>query len=191
MHVSSELQEEGQILIVRSWKEIINLAANKELCAHIQSIQTVLPSKTITLVVYGTDQYFRSQKKRKNCEMRGRVLGVNELQNKPHHMSSVEEIPRVTRHLLEEVLAEVQLFTGCCVRLVESPPELGALVVYFTKAVAEMPFKILKYVKYILLAGAAMDLTANTPWSPFPSLSNVVQIPPLTLGCSSLGIMGT
>nr|CAD7450591.1 unnamed protein product [Timema bartmani] len=141
MHMSSELQEEGQVLIVRSWKEIINLAANRELCAHIQAIQTVLPNKTLTLVVYGTEQYFRFQKKRKNCEMRGQVLGVNELQNKPHHMSSVEELPRVTRQILEEVLAEVQLFTGCCVRLVESPPELGALVVYFTKAVAEMPFK--------------------------------------------------
>ncbi|CAG2065200.1 unnamed protein product [Timema podura] len=143
MHMSSELQEEGQVLIVRSWKEIINLAANRELCAHIQAIQTVLPNKTLTLVVYGTEQYFRFQKKRKNCEMRGQVLGVNELQNKPHHMSSVEEIPRVTRQILEEVLAEVQLFTGCCVRLVESPPELGALVVYFTKAVAEMPFNLL------------------------------------------------
>nr|CAD7573175.1 unnamed protein product [Timema californicum] len=41
--------------------------------------------------------------------------------------------------------------------------------------------RILKQLKYIL-ASAVADLTANTPWSPFPSLSNVVQVPSFDAG---------
>nr|CAD7266305.1 unnamed protein product [Timema shepardi] len=44
--------------------------------------------------------------------------------------------------------------------------------------------RILKYLKYILLASAAVDPTADTPWSPVPFLSKVVEVPSSTLGCS-------
>nr|CAD7402981.1 unnamed protein product [Timema poppensis] len=44
-------------------------------------------------------------------------------------------------------------------------------------------YRILKYLKYILLASAAVDPMADTPWSPVPLLSKVVDVPSSTLGC--------
>nr|CAD7403400.1 unnamed protein product [Timema poppensis] len=40
---------------------------------------------------------------------------------------------------------------------------------------------------YILLASAAVDLTANTSWSSFTSLRDVVEVPPSTLCSSRMG----
>nr|CAD7403131.1 unnamed protein product [Timema poppensis] len=55
-----------------------------------------------------------------------------------------------------------------------------------TRAELDPGYRILKYLKNILLAGAMVDPTAETPLLRVPSLTKVVEVPPSTLGCSSL-----
>ncbi|XP_063220742.1 crossover junction endonuclease EME1 [Bacillus rossius redtenbacheri] len=126
---------EAEVLVVRPWPELEQLVASGQLCAHARSLRADLPGRSVTLVVYGSDQYFRLQKTRRNQQLRGRVRGSEQ-------GAGALEGPGVSRERLEEALAEVQLATGCCHRLVESPAALGALVAQFSKAVAERPYKL-------------------------------------------------
>jgi hypothetical protein len=53
-------------------------------------------------------------------------------------------IPRVSRDEWETALTELHLFADCSHRLVEKPQALGTFIRQFSKAVAEVPFKLVE-----------------------------------------------
>ncbi|PNF42775.1 hypothetical protein B7P43_G13623, partial [Cryptotermes secundus] len=61
VHVRSRKEEEEEILIVWHWEKVMRLIHAVDLTNHIQSLQLTLPGKKLTLVVYGVEQYFRSE----------------------------------------------------------------------------------------------------------------------------------
>jgi hypothetical protein len=61
VHVTSRKEEEKEMLIVWAWDEVITLIHTKELTNHIKSAQLLVPHKKLTLVVYGAEEYFRSE----------------------------------------------------------------------------------------------------------------------------------
>jgi hypothetical protein len=53
-------------------------------------------------------------------------------------------LPRVSEEEWETALTELNLFADCSHRLVEEPQALGTFIRQFSKAVAEVPFKLVK-----------------------------------------------
>ena len=47
------------MLIVWAWDKVMTLIHSRELTDHIKSIQLMEPRKKLTLVVYGSQEYFR------------------------------------------------------------------------------------------------------------------------------------
>jgi hypothetical protein len=61
VHVRSRKEEEEEMLIVWHWEKVMQLIHAGDLTNHIQSLQLKLPGKKLTLVVYGAEEYFRSE----------------------------------------------------------------------------------------------------------------------------------
>nr|CAD7256283.1 unnamed protein product [Timema shepardi] len=76
----------------------------------------------------------------------------------------------------------------CCLYLLEKFLKFFTRNAYIQTGLDDVA-RILMFLKYILLASAAVDLMANTSWSSFTSLRDVVEVPPSTLCCSRMGIM--
>lgn len=53
-------------------------------------------------------------------------------------------IPRMSRDEWETALTELYLFADCSHRLIEKPQALGSFIRQFSKAVAELPFKLVQ-----------------------------------------------
>jgi hypothetical protein len=63
VHVRSRKEEEEEMLIVWHWEKVMQHIQVGDLTNHIQSLQLTLPGKKLTLVVYGSEQRFRSELK--------------------------------------------------------------------------------------------------------------------------------
>jgi hypothetical protein len=61
VHIRSRKEEEEEMLIVWTWDKVITLIHTRELTTHIKSVQLREPCKKLTLVVYGAQEYFRSE----------------------------------------------------------------------------------------------------------------------------------
>ncbi|PNF42774.1 hypothetical protein B7P43_G13623 [Cryptotermes secundus] len=141
VHVRSRKEEEEEILIVWHWEKVMRLIHAVDLTNHIQSLQLTLPGKKLTLVVYGVEQYFRYHNSSKRQEVRAKV-GKLKTSKKTENF---ENTPRISRDKFDTALTELQLFADCSHRLVEKPHDLGTFIRQFSKAIAEVPFKLVKY----------------------------------------------
>ena len=64
---------------------------------------------------------------------------VETKQKKPKKKTNAFAV--ISRLNMEEALVDLQLRTGCTVRMCETEEQLAELIAMFTKAIAEAPFK--------------------------------------------------
>lgn len=100
--------------------------------AAVRHICASLPSYTVTLVVFGMEEYFAYRKKRKSDRNAGGGKGCN---------SRFETFPVISRQQLEMCLTEIQLSLNCNSRSIESARDLALMVYQYTKSISEMPYK--------------------------------------------------
>ena len=140
------LQDENQIIILWNWNEVVEKIANHTFCKSVESICDLLPQKRITLLIYGIIDYFSYHKNKKDNAIRNEILG----NKKPKKGNSKQdklyrESPEITRHDFELSLTEIQILNNCSSRVVRSSEELALVVYQYTKAIAEMPYKMEKH----------------------------------------------
>lgn len=130
-----ESTEESQVLLVWHYDELISAVVEGKLCERICDIRNVLVNKDIILLVYGLQEYFSKKEKVKDTKLPSEAKSSTCLGSK------------LTRHKVENALAELQLQLNFGYRVINTPEELGLCVTQFTKAVAEHPFKKQKFSK--------------------------------------------
>ncbi|XP_008201573.1 crossover junction endonuclease EME1 isoform X2 [Tribolium castaneum] len=138
--ISSSTEEDtNYIITIMNCREFLDHVNNETLCAHIQSIKSVLVNKKITLAIYDLQSYNRYQKNKKYNEMRTQLTQETERSTSNNHL--FRDFPNVSKGQIELALTELELLCSCSHRMVDSGPELGQMVAQFTKSVAEIPYK--------------------------------------------------
>jgi hypothetical protein len=61
VHVRSRKEDEEEMLIVWHCDKVVRLIHAGDLMNCVQSLQLTLPGKKVTLVIYGAEEYFRSE----------------------------------------------------------------------------------------------------------------------------------
>jgi len=106
----------------------------------VQSLKDTFREKRVTLVVVGANAYHRLVKTKQNEEFRKKALGDLD---KPDVKRAKKKqlVPSVTKDEMEKHLIRVQLTTCLSVRMCETMMDFSRLIMSFTKAMAEAPFK--------------------------------------------------
>ncbi|KAK4327956.1 hypothetical protein Pmani_001576 [Petrolisthes manimaculis] len=111
------------------------------LCELCRTWQKKLDAPKLTLIVCGIDQYMKSQKLKKQQDMRSAVRGETTTTKTNRKNKQQNTIPQVTRVDIETALVMAQLECGLNHRLLSDPEKVAMYVLQVTKAVAETPFK--------------------------------------------------
>ncbi|KAJ9583192.1 hypothetical protein L9F63_022463 [Diploptera punctata] len=140
LNVESRMKEENEMLIIWKWDKVVNYIKNREFLTQIQIIQTEVPGKTITLIVYGSKEYFKYKKNSKRREVRSNILHTESRTKSNKKETHLEVMPHVSEEDWELAITEVQLF-GFQHIMLDTAMDLALYVRQFTKAVAEAPYK--------------------------------------------------
>lgn len=119
VELSPARQRCHRALYINTLSEISRFVRDRCLSNHIKQA-AVLAECEVTLVVHGVKDYFKAASRR--------------TQNKD----------LITEIELEMALTDLLVTAGCDAALVDTPNELALLIVQFTKAIAEEPFKKIK-----------------------------------------------
>ncbi|XP_063368880.1 crossover junction endonuclease EME1 [Cydia amplana] len=118
VELSPARQRCRRALYISTMADISPLARNRSLSPHIKQA-ALLAACEVTLVVHGVKDYFKAANRRQNKD-------------------SITDIE------LEMALTDLLVTAGCDAALVDTPNELALLIVQFTKAIAEEPYKKIK-----------------------------------------------
>nr|XP_046489409.1 crossover junction endonuclease EME1 isoform X1 [Neodiprion pinetum] len=145
-HVTGGIKsvEDNHIIVVWDYTETVKKVASDTFVTSIDNIQTSMPGKVTTLIVYGMENYFRHHRNLKKMQVKNLCLGSFRDGKKRRGSKAFEDLPVISRKQLELCLIEVQLTLNCNSQLIESPHGLGQVIGQYTKAIAEAPFKIHK-----------------------------------------------
>jgi hypothetical protein len=89
--------------------------------------------------------FTRHKKSSKRQELRAQVREKEGNLKTSKKKENFENIPEISQDKWDTALTELHLFADCSHRLVEEPQALGTFIRQFSKAVAEVPFKLVKY----------------------------------------------
>ena len=81
---------------------------------------------------------FRNNKTRKNRQFREQVRNHG---SAPSSQKSFPDTPIVTKEDVLEAVVKLQLYFNCVVRLIEKLTELSDVIVSYTRAIADIPYK--------------------------------------------------
>eukprot|EP00731_Ephydatia_muelleri_P029299 Em0020g943a len=142
--------KERSLLVVLEAERFANLVHNHKrvitghgvatgaitLVQHVENLQRSNPGVSVTLVVEGMELYFRGKKRQRNKQFRCAVNGT-----KAAGPQLCDQAVEVTWVECEEALVDLQLTSRTVVRMCEGGSQLADLVITFTKALAETPYK--------------------------------------------------
>lgn len=111
LRLTDKIEDQDQILYFLMGEELINLIKTGKTVTTVKGVKDIFAGKSVTLIIYGLKEYCRVNK------------------------------DGIGRKLIERSLTEVELYTGCNHRLLETAADLASTICQFTKAVAEEPFK--------------------------------------------------
>ena len=135
VNVVRKVVEEDELVIVWKWDKIIELIKSGDFLTQVQIVQSDVPEKTVTLIVYGSKEYFKYQRNLK------RKLLVNAPKPKSSKkVTHFENMPKISEDDWELAITELQLF-GFQHVMLDSAEELALYIRQFTKAVGEAPYK--------------------------------------------------
>jgi len=152
LHNVSKFEEENQIMILLDHEDIVpkvkiqiadgvpvpDYEDELDFITFVKSIAESVPTKKVTLFLYGMENYFKKIKKNTQNEFRQRVLqGDTEKRSR----KKKTQLPEISRLEFQNALVQLQLETNINFRMVNTVNELGAILGQYTKAIAEAPFK--------------------------------------------------
>lgn len=112
------------------------------LTSWVQDLQKRHPERTLSLVVVGLEQYFRSNKTQSQKKLREAVVGEEQGgAKKKRKYGAAETLPEMSRVEVEEAVVHLQLHTGVSIRFLSTWKDFIDHITMATKAVAEAPFK--------------------------------------------------
>ncbi|XKL59907.1 hypothetical protein PGB90_000923 [Kerria lacca] len=136
---NSENNSKDSFVIIWSIKELISLISSKKLKSQIIEYIT-RTNNGFTLIIFGTDEYFRTRKK-KNREGKVNFTNRVQLNTQNSKQENVYDLLNFNRFDIETALGEVQLLLNIQYKFIETEQELGLFIVQFTKSLAELPYK--------------------------------------------------
>ncbi|KOX80287.1 Crossover junction endonuclease EME1 [Melipona quadrifasciata] len=110
----TDAEKVSQILVIWNWDEVATKITNGDFCTSVSSIKCSLPNYKITLVVY--EKYLQLSKH--SCD--------------------------ISRKQLETHLNEIQIIADCSSRVINNSQDLALMIYQYTKAIAEVPYKLEK-----------------------------------------------
>ncbi|KAK3090650.1 hypothetical protein FSP39_013398 [Pinctada imbricata] len=110
------------------------------LTEYVKKIQSYLPGIVLTLVVIGTEKYFRDQKTAKQRQHRDAVMATSNKETNTKKKGPKVSI-QVTRVDIEQAVTDTQLMIDTMVYMLETPDEVAEFLRTHTKAVADKPAK--------------------------------------------------
>ncbi|XP_011645461.1 crossover junction endonuclease EME1 [Pogonomyrmex barbatus] len=140
VRTKSSIQIEEHVIVIWSNYEAVKHVAEGTFCTSISNSKDLIPSYSMTLVIYGMEEYFTYRKKQKSDQNPGskgpRYNGKNNQQ--------LDTLPIISRQQLEMCLAEIQIVAKCSSRLIENAQDLALMVYQYTKSISEIPYKLQK-----------------------------------------------
>ncbi|KAL6262881.1 hypothetical protein P5V15_005670 [Pogonomyrmex californicus] len=140
VRTKSSIQIEEHVIVIWSNYEAVKHVAEGTFCTSISNSKDLIPSYSMTLVIYGMEEYFTYRKKQKSDQNPGskgpRYNGKNNQQ--------FDTLPIISRQQLEMCLAEIQIVAKCSSRLIENAQDLALMIYQYTKSISEIPYKLQK-----------------------------------------------
>lgn len=143
VRVRKEVQIEKQVIVIWSNDEAAKHAAEGTFCESVINVKSLLSSYTMTLVIFGMEEYFARRRKVKRASDPSSRDG-DLSRPKSSDKSNPETFPIVSRQQLEMCLVEVQIVASCSSRLIEDAEDLALMVYQYTKSISEIPYKLQK-----------------------------------------------
>jgi len=128
--------EEEEALLVLSVKDFTAIAQSSA-SNFVSQALTSLNKTRLTLVVFGLNEYLRSQKLKNKQQFRQHCTGENATARGKNSNDEVQFTPSQ----IEELKVKLMLESQSSVWPVETSEELGKTIARITKAIAERPFK--------------------------------------------------
>lgn len=122
-------EKQKSLVIIWDWAEVIKRIYDKSFTATLSSITSSMPQMTLSLLIYGIEGYFDYCNQRSNKKIDSVYEGINDM-------------PKLSRKDFETHLIDIQLVANCSIRLVEKSTDMSLLIYQYTKAIAEIPYKL-------------------------------------------------
>ncbi|XP_024940621.1 probable crossover junction endonuclease EME2 isoform X2 [Cephus cinctus] len=136
-------QDEDHVIVIWNWDDTVNKIACNTFCAAVVNIKELLCQKKVTLVVFGIEEYFKYHKNLKRAAVKGAVVSNNS-HRKNKSTKKFGDFPKISRRDLETCLTEIQITANINSRLIETSQDLSLMIYQYTKAIAEIPYKLEK-----------------------------------------------
>jgi len=141
--INEHYQEENRALVVIAIEEVVDKISDNSLTEWASSVKTSFNEKNVTLLIYGFQEYFRSEK-----NARERINAANVRGENPSRRDFNRLRNPVTKYNFEEALVRLSL-DAIVDHMTFSKSnsgwnELASVVFHHTRAVAEAPLKIKK-----------------------------------------------
>ncbi|XP_020289793.1 crossover junction endonuclease EME1 [Pseudomyrmex gracilis] len=136
VRVRKSSQPEKHAIVIWDSCQTVSHVADDTFCAVVRSTCDLIPDHTVTLVIFGTEDYFAYRKKRKSARNPG---GKGSRCN--NNDGRFKTLPVISRQQLELCLTEIQLNLRCNSRSIENAQDLALMVYQYTKSISEIPYK--------------------------------------------------
>lgn len=139
--VRRSVQTEKYAIVIWSSYEAVKHVADGTLCESISNCKALLPDYSVTLVIFGTKEYFAYRNKAKESSPN---TGSRRSRCKGKGNQRFATFPVISRQQLEMCLTETQIVAKCNSRLIENGQDLALMIYQYTKSISEIPYKLQK-----------------------------------------------
>jgi crossover junction endonuclease EME1 len=140
IYMKNNIQAEKYIIVIWNSHEAVTHVAKDTFCASILDIKVLISNYNMILIIFGMEEYFAYQKKRKsNDSSENKKTRYNNKGNQ-----QFDTFPIISKQQLEMCLTEIQIIAKCSNRLIENPQDLGLMIYQYTKSISEIPYKLQK-----------------------------------------------
>jgi len=140
VYMKNNIQTEKYIIVIWNSHEAVMHVVKGTFCASILDIKVLISNYNMILIIFGMEEYFAYQKKRKSNESsENKKTKYNNKGNQ-----QFDGFPIISKQQLEMCLTEIQIIAKCSNRLIENAQDLGLMIYQYTKSISEIPYKLQK-----------------------------------------------
>ncbi|XP_011298554.1 uncharacterized protein mms4 isoform X2 [Fopius arisanus] len=150
--VNTGITEEthGHVMIIWKWNEVVEKIHGQVFTESLVNISKILQDKKLIVILYQMKGYFAYHKSEN---------GGGKLKQK---YDNIDLLPKISRKEFENAVVKTQIRLGCTITLIENSQDMSLSIFRYTKAIAEIPYKLMKEEGTKHLDFYAMDDNRNT-----------------------------
>ncbi|XP_063988703.1 crossover junction endonuclease EME1 [Diachasmimorpha longicaudata] len=122
-------ETQDDTMIIWNWDTAVKKIHDQSFQESLDDIAKVVPDKKISLVIYKMEGYFSYYKGN----------GKRKLEPAYHN---IDELPKISRQDFEYSVVNAQITSNFSITCIEKPHEMISMILQYTKAIAENPYKI-------------------------------------------------